>query len=126
MYRSLQSQRGASFIATLIVLAVLAYVVYVGMQYVPQFIESQSIGSILYSMEDTQRSEPVENTDEARDKVIRLLQMNNMDDMTDKFAIMNENYGLTITFDYDRTLDLLFEKKKMHYEKSAHLNLRAR
>jgi hypothetical protein len=118
-----QRQHGRSIISILILLAIIAYGVYVGMQYVPQFIESQSIGSILYSLEDTQRSEPVESIDEARDKVIRLLQMNNMDDMANKFLVTNELDGFTVTFNYDRQLDLLYEKKKMHYVKSVHLDV---
>ncbi len=118
-----QGQRGRSIISILILLALIAYGVFVGMQYVPQFIESQSIGSILYSLKDTQHSEPVESIDEVRAKVIRMLQMNNMDDMTNKFLVTNELDGFTVTFDYDRQLDLLYKKKKMHYVKSVHLEV---
>ena len=39
-------QQGASAIVTIIVLALLAYGVYLGLQYVPQAIESRSIDSI--------------------------------------------------------------------------------
>ena len=42
-------QKGASAIVTLIILALLAYGVYVGIQYVPQAIESKSVDSVLNS-----------------------------------------------------------------------------
>ena len=45
-------QSGASFVVTLIFLVVLGFAVYVGIEYVPQVIESKSIDSILKTMQD--------------------------------------------------------------------------
>ena len=59
MNKLLAKQKGASAISTIIMLAVLGFAVYVGIQYVPQMIESKSIDSVLRSMEETQNSDRV-------------------------------------------------------------------
>ena len=76
-------QKGASAIAMFIFIALLAYGVYVGMQYVPIMIESQGVNSILNSISSDQQGEPLSNENEAEAKVIRMLQVNEMDDMVE-------------------------------------------
>ena len=63
-------QKGASAIVTIIFLAVLGYAVYVGIQYVPQAIESRSVDSILNTVETDQRANPVSTENDAKTKVI--------------------------------------------------------
>ncbi len=114
-------QTGASLIATIITLAVLGYGIYIGIQYVPQMVEFKSIGSILSSIEADHRTDPLTSEYAAKEKVIKLLQINEMDDMTDSFRVRNRNGSITITFSYDRELNLGYKTKKVHYEISRTL-----
>jgi len=115
-------QKGASIISTIITLAVLGYGVYIGIQYVPQAIESNSIKSILNSMKDSQISNPVTSTRAASAKVIKLLQINEMNDMTDSFVVERRDDKIVVRFSYDRELNLGYKIQPIHYEKSMSLN----
>jgi len=115
-------QKGASIISTIITLAVLGYGVYLGIQYVPQAIESNSISSILSSMRDSQISDPVPSNQAASAKVIKLLQINEMNDMTDSFVVERRDDKIVVRFSYDRELNLGYKVQPIHYEKSVSLN----
>ena len=114
-------QKGASVIGTIILLALLGYAVYVGIQWVPQMIESKSIDSILGTVRDENKNDPITSVQEANEMVIRLLQVNEMNDMTDSFKIRTREDHIVIEFSYDRKLDLLYKVKPMHYEKTLRL-----
>ena len=109
-------QKGASPIFTIIVLALLGYGLYIGIQYVPQLIEAKSIGSILSSIDQNHRTEAITDIGDARTSVIKMLQINEMDDMVENFTVKRVRDNITITFSYDRELNLGYEKKPMHYE----------
>jgi hypothetical protein len=81
MTRSPGLQKGASAIGTVITLAVLAYAVFVGIQYAPLFIESRSIDSVLRTMKSSQKADPVTSESTARAKVTNLLGINQMTEM---------------------------------------------
>lgn len=115
-------QKGASAIGTIIILAILGYAAYIGIQYVPQMIESKSIDSILRSVKDAQNTDPVNDVEDARAMVIRLLQVNEMNDMTDSFTVKERAGKITIEFSYERELNLGYEKRPMHYEKTLVLD----
>ena len=114
-------QKGASAIVTIIILAALAYGVFVGIQYVPQRVESGSIDSILNNIETQHKSSPLRSEEAARAKVISMLQVNEMNDMTDSFTVKRVSGGVDITFSYDRELNLGYKKHTLHYEKSVSL-----
>jgi len=114
-------QTGASLIATIITLAVLGYGIYVGTQYVPQMVESKSIGSILTSIETDHRIDPITSGHAAKEKVVKLLQINEMNDMVRNLKVRDRSGTITITFSYERELNLGYEKKKIHYEVSRTL-----
>ncbi len=118
MNKSPAQQKGASAIVTIIFLAVLGYAVYIGIQYVPQAIESKSVDSILNTVETDQRTNPVTNEYDAKAKVIKLLQINEMNDMTANVSAKKIGGKTTITISYDRELNLIFKKHPMQYEKS--------
>ena len=121
MQRLPARQKGASFIGTVILLALLGYAVYVGIQYVPQMIESKSIDSILGTVRDENKNDPITSVEDANAMVIRLLQVNEMNDMTDSFKVRMREDHIVIEFNYDRKLDLLYKVKPMHYEKTLRL-----
>ena len=110
-------QKGASAIFTVIILAVLAYGIFVGVQYAPQLIESKSIDSILRTMKGSQETDPVSSEHAARVKVTRLLQINQMNEMSKSLSVREFNGIITIKFSYERELDLGYKKQPMHYEK---------
>jgi len=110
-------QRGASAIGTIIMLAILGYGVFIGFQYVPQAIESRSIDSILKTVDSASKTGSINSPQAAQERVISLLQVNEMNDMADGFTVKERDGGITITFSYDRELNLLYKKQPMHYEK---------
>ena len=115
-------QKGASAIGTIIMLAVLGFGVYVGIQFVPQMIESKSIDSVLRTMDETQKSDRVSSVAGATNKVIRLLQINEMNDMTDNFTVEKGDGGIVIAFSYDRELNLIYKIQPMQYRKKVRLH----
>jgi hypothetical protein len=115
-------QQGASAIAMIITLVIVGYGAYIGLQYVPQVIESRSIDSILSNIETSQKSDPVSSVDDAKTRVIKMLQINEMNDMTDGFTVKQRDGTITIKFSYDRYLNLGYKTKQIHYEKSVSLN----
>jgi len=110
-------QKGASAIVTIIMLFVLGVALYVGIQYVPQVIESKSIDSILKTMQDAQRTDRITSAVDAKTKLVKLLQINEMNDMTDSFTVKDRDGKVTIAFKYDRELNLIYKTHPMHYEK---------
>ncbi|MDX2417844.1 MAG: DUF4845 domain-containing protein [Xanthomonadales bacterium] len=122
MNRFPAQQKGASAIVNIIMLAILCFGVYVGIQYVPQLIESKAIDSILQTMDSTQKTTPVNSAGTAKERLVGLLQINEMNDMTDSYTVKERNGRITIAFNYDRELNLIFKKQPMHYKKRLILN----
>ena len=121
MHSNRKHQHGGSPIVTIIIVAVLGYCIFVGIQYAPQWIEARSVQSILDDMKHTQLSDPVNDAGKARGKVIKMLQVNEMNDMIDNFSVTSSNGRIMISFNYDRELNLLYEKRVIHYDQSTNL-----
>jgi len=121
MYSKPMRQLGGSTIVNLILLAALGYGIFVGIQYAPQWVESHAIESILYDIKNTRHSDPVRTESAVRDKVVRMLQINDLGDMTDSFEIRGSDGNFEITFSYDRELNLGFEVRTIHYKHSISL-----
>ena len=115
-------QTGVSAIGAIIILAVLGYGAYLGIQYVPQMIESKGIDSILDNIEISQKTDPVTSKQAATTKVIKMLQINEMNDMTDSFTVDKRDGKITIAFSYDRELNLGYKIQSIEYKKSVTLN----
>lgn len=115
-------QKGASVIVNIIVLALVAYGGYVGIQYIPQFMESKTIDSILKTIDGANRTEPVDSAQAVEGTLVKLLQSNEMNNMSDSYTVRQSNNRITITFSYDRDLDLIYKVQPMHYEKKLALN----
>ena len=121
MNRLPSRQKGASAIGNIIILVALGLAAYVGIQYVPQLIESKSVNSILQTMEDTQRTSPVNTVIDARTKVVNLLQINEMNDMMDSYTVEKSDGAILISFSYDRELNLIYKKQPMQYRMNVRL-----
>lgn len=111
-------QKGASAIVTVIVLALLAYGVYLGIQYVPQAIESRGIDSILTTIDKDHRMEPLRSEGEVKNKLVKMLQVNEMNDMAKNVKVKQIAGTITITVKYERELNLGYKVKPMPYEKT--------
>jgi hypothetical protein len=111
-------QKGASAIFTIIVLALLAYGVYLGIQYAPQAIESRAIDSIFATVDKDHKMDPMQSADEARSKVAKMLQVNEMNDMAKNVKVKQIAGTITIKIKYERELNLGFKTKPMAYEKT--------
>lgn len=122
MNRFPAKQKGASAFVNVIMLALLCFAVYVGIQYVPQLIESKSIDSMLQTMDTAQKTTPVNSIQSADDRLASLMQVNEMSDMADSYTIKRRNGKISIVFSYDRELNLIFKIHPMHYEKRLILN----
>jgi hypothetical protein len=122
MNKLARQQKGASAISTIITLAVLAFGVFIAIQYVPQAIESKAIDSILENLESSQAADPVSSTQDASAKVVKMLQINEMNDMTDAFTVERRDGRIVVTFSYDRELNLGYKIQPIHYENTVSLN----
>ena len=114
-------QKGASAIVFIIVLAIFAYAVYVGLQYIPQRIESGSVDSILDSISANHKTTPVQNVSEIISAITRQLNVNQMDDMKDNFKVSKYRGTYIIKVNYERELNLGYEIKTIQYEKTRTL-----
>lgn len=94
---------------------------YIGIQYVPQVIESSSVDSILMTMRDDQKTDRITSVGDARTKLAKLLQINEMNDMVDTFTVRNPDGKVTIEFKYDRDPNLVYKRHPMRYEKTLTL-----
>jgi hypothetical protein len=114
-------QNGGSAIGLIIALVIIAYGVYVGIQYIPQYIESTAVNRILDNVADTNRKEPFTDATVVRDAIEKELFINEMKGLMDSFDITASGGGYTIKVRYERKLDLLFVEKTMPYEKTVTL-----
>ena len=117
------TQKGASAIATFIFLLLIGYGVYLGIQYVPQAIEAQSISSILTTIKTEHQTDPLTSGDEAKAKFIRMLNINGMNDLTKNVKVSRGSGTIVIKLNYERELNLGFKKRPMHYEKVLELKI---
>ena len=121
MNTSQRTQRGASAITLIIILAIIGAGTYIGLQYVPQYIEAGTVDSILSSIERAHEETPVRSTNKIRDMIDKQLNMNQMDDLRDNFTVTQDGEMYIIKVSYERELNLIYEKKPMKYEKSITL-----
>ncbi len=124
MNRLSSQQKGASAIGNIIILVALGFAAYLGIQYVPQAIESKSIDSILKTIENTQRTNPATTVMDARTKLINLLQINEMNDMAGNFNVEKSDGAIVISCSYDRELNLIYKKQPIEYRKKLRLMYR--
>lgn len=111
------NQQG-SVIVTILVLALMAYGVFVGIQYVPLKIESSSVDSLLDNIEADHKATPIGSVSDVKDKINNILYINQLDHLRDSFIVRRYRGSLIIEVKYERELNLIYENKVMLYEKS--------
>lgn len=122
MKQTRKNQLGGSALGNILLITLFAYGVYLGIQYVPQLIESKSLDSMLDSIESQNRSQPYASAQQVEQAVKSILNLNQMDEMIKNITIRGGQQGINIEVSYERELDLLFQKKAMNYNKYLDLN----
>jgi uncharacterized membrane protein len=119
MKTSLTTQRGASSLILIIILALLGAGVYIGLQYLPQYIEAGTVDSILGSVEKAYNKSTVNSVESIQGMIDKQLNMNQMNDLKDNFKVMQDGEEYRIKVSYERELNLIYEKKPVRYEKTV-------
>ena len=113
-------QKG-SVIFTMIMLAILVYGVYIGIQYVPIMLESSSVDAVFDNLKSNQKSNPIRTVKDAEAKVSNLLGINQLYSLQDSFDVRQYVDDVVVSVKYERELNLGFKKKVIEYERSITL-----
>ena len=114
-------QKGGSAIGLIIFLAILGYGVFVLIQYVPQYIESNTVRTILDNLVEKNRTEPMETMSAVQSAIDNQLYINQMNDLKDSFKVTQYRGDYVVKVSFERELNLLYETKVMKYERSVTL-----
>jgi cytochrome c-type biogenesis protein CcmE len=121
MYNSQRKQRGASAIGIIITLAIIGVGAYIGFQYLPLYIEAGTVDSILTSIENKDREKPVTSAQQIRGMIEKQLNMNQMEDLADSFKVTQDEEIFIVKVNYERELNLIYEKKLIITDKTLTL-----
>ena len=121
MHTSQTTQRGASTIGLIIILAIIGVGAYIGLQYIPQYIERGTVDSILSNIENANEETHLTSMKKVRDMIDRQLNINQMENLRDDFKITQDDEMFIVTVSYERELNLIYEKKIIKYDKSITL-----
>jgi len=113
-------QNGAA-IFNMIILLLVAYGIFVGVQYAPIMIESRTIDAMLNSIAQSNQTLPAENMESVESMLNNQLYINEMTGMRDSFDIDYRDRAYTIQVNYERSLNLGFDQKTLKYQKSITL-----
>lgn len=116
-----RKQGGASKVSNILLLAILGFGVYLGIQYVPRYLEIQTLDSVLDSLLNGQMSNPAASAQEVTSRIGSQLNINQNDDLRGAFKVREDGRSITVTAIYDWELNLLYEMKPMRYERSISL-----
>ena len=116
-----KTQQGVSAIGLIIILAIIGAGSYIGLQYIPQFIECGTVDSILGNLEKAHTTKPVSSVRQVQDMIEKQLDMNQMSDLQDSFTVTQDDESYIVKVSYERELNLIYEKRPMKYEKSITL-----
>lgn len=117
-----RNQHGGGLLGNIFLLALFAYGVYLSFQYVPQFIESRTVDSVLESIETQHRGQPYESAQQVEQAIKSHLNLNQMDDMIKNIRVRESGDSISVEISYQRELDLLFQKKELNINKTVDLD----
>lgn len=111
MHNSQRKQRGASAIGIIITLAIIGIGAYIGFQYLPLYIETGTVDSILTSIENADKEKPVTSAQQIRGMIEKQLNMNQMEELADSFKVTQDEEIFIVNVNYEREINLIYEKK---------------
>lgn len=116
------AHRGAGTVGLVVTLALIAYGVFVAIQYVPQHIEWVTVSDVLDKVAETHRQRRFNGTEAVWATIDRQLYVNERGDLKEVFTVAPApNAGYLVTARYQRPLNLLFTEKQVDHEKSIEL-----
>ena len=116
-----KQQQGASTIVVIIILALIGVGVYIGLQYIPQYIETGTVDTILDNLETKHGETPFSSVHDIHKAIDRQLNINQMEDLRDNFTVMERGDSYVVTVNYERELNLIYEKRTILTSKSLTL-----
>ncbi|HYQ71282.1 MAG TPA: DUF4845 domain-containing protein [Gammaproteobacteria bacterium] len=122
MNSSQRKQRGASAIAGIIIIAIFGAGIYIGLQFIPQYIEAGTVDSILENIEKAHRKSPVSNADDIRSLINKQLNINDLNELKNNFQVTQDGKAYIVKVSYEWKLNLIYEQKPMMYEKAIILD----
>jgi hypothetical protein len=114
-------QQGVSAIGLIIILAIFGYVVFIGIQYVPQYIESKTVTTILDSIVEKHSKERLDSMSAVQGAIDNQLFINQMGDLKSSFKVTQYRGDFVITVSYERELNLMYEKKLVPFKETVTL-----
>ena len=121
MNKRKRNQAGGSAVSNIILLIVFGFAVWVGIQYVPQWIEASAVDTILENLQRDNRNNPSNSAGEVWKKIDAQLNTNQMLDMKEHFTVTQNVNTYKVIVSYERDLNLLFTRKPMPYKKTVTL-----
>jgi len=121
MKQTRNNQHGASTLGTVILLGVLGYGVFVGLQYIPQKIEDMSVDSVLDSVETIWQQNPSGSVHDVEASIDRLLNTNDREHLRSKFKVYQSGNGIEVAFSREWQLNLIYTEQAMKHEKTLTL-----
>jgi hypothetical protein len=115
-------QIGKSAIGSLIVLAMIAFGIWVGIQYIPQRIEAGTVRTILDQVQQRHNATPIQDDRDLWAIIGNHLHLNGMDDMRNHFKARWDQDRVTVTVDYERDLNLVFTSRIIEYHEELVLH----
>lgn len=114
-------QQGGSLIVTIIILAILGIGVFIGLQYMPQYMESGSVDKVLDNIELDHQDAAFTSTNEIKQRIANKFNINDMNDMMQNVTVKEIDGGYEVNVKYERELNLIYEKKPMDYDRTITL-----
>ena len=117
----LYAQTGRSALATAILLAAMAYGIFIAIQYLPHKLESVSVNSVLESLASKQQTHPAPDVHSVEAALNRLLSINQLDELREDFQVQQSGDDFIVEVSYQRTINLLFDEKTLYYDQAITL-----
>lgn len=118
-------EHGASSFTVIMVLALVGAGIYLGLQYIPQLIESGTVDAILSDVKKAHALKPVREVRELNEMIGRSLDVNQLEELRKHFTVTESEDEFIVDVAYARELNLLVTRYPINYKKSLVLRKRS-
>ena len=116
------TQSGKSAIGNIIVLAMVGFGIWVGIQYIPQKIEAGTGNAMLDRVQQRHNATPFRDDADLWKIIDAQLSVNEKRDMRKNIKVSRDGNNFIVKVDYERDLNLIFTTRKMQYSERLSLN----